>query len=328
MSSSATTLHAQVLPSCRRGGAASVSRRLAIYREVSTEVRHRDEPSGDSQAGLMVDNLSVGDLVVREYGGGAEVIITLHGGPAAAGDVGPLARELGKRWRVFEPHQRGSGATSLSVATHVQDLHDLIEERTRGSHPILVGHSWGAMLALAYAARHPARAAGLVLIGCGTFSLIARQEFERRLDAKLTPRDRADIERLERYEPDENRQLAMVGHVMTRVYGYDVEEIAMDVDVLDAQAHEQTWADMVKLQRDGVYPAAFAAIDVPVLMLHGDVDPHPGSLIAEDLRKYIPHLEYLELAKCGHSPWLERQAKRRFFSSLEAWMGARTHKAE
>jgi len=115
------------------------------------------------------------------------------------------------------------------------------------------------MLALAYAASHPARAAGLVLIGCGTFSTLSRREFERRLDAKLTPSDRADIARLERDEPDANRQLAMVGRLMTRVYGYDVEDGAVNVDVLDAHAYEQTWADMVRLQRDGVYPAAFAA---------------------------------------------------------------------
>ena len=268
------------------------------------------------------------DLVVREYGRGAEMIITLHGGPAAAGDLAPLARELGKYWCVLEPYQRGSSSQSLSVATHVEDLNDLIEQRTPGSRPILVGHSWGAMLALAYAASHPGRAAGLVLIGCGTFSLVARQEFERRLAAKLTPGDRAAIAHLERHEPDANRRLAMLGRLMTHVCGYDVEEVTMDVDVLDAQAHEQTWADMVRLQRDGVYPAAFAAIDAPVLMLHGHEDPHPGGWIAEDLRRYIPHLEYLELPKCGHSPWLERQARGAFFAALNAWIGSQTHKGE
>jgi pimeloyl-ACP methyl ester carboxylesterase len=184
------------------------------------------------------------------------------------------------------------------------------------------------MLALAYAASRPARAAGLVLIGCGTFSAVARREFERRLDAMLTPADRAEIARLERHEPDVNRRLAMLGRLMTRVCGYDVEQVAVEVDVLDAQAHEQTWADMVRLQGEGVYPAAFAAIDVPVLILHGEVDPHPGSLIAEDLRRYIPHLEYLELAKCGHSPWLERHAKDAFFASLDAWIGGHTYKSE
>src|SRR5687768_1265939 len=113
----------------------------------------------------------------------------------------------------------------------------------------------------------------------------------------------------------------MVGRLMTRVYGYDVDEVDTKVDVLAAQAYEQTWADMIRLQGDGFYPAAIAAVDVPGLMLNGDVDPHPGSLIAEDLRRYIPHLEYRELAKCGHSPWLERQARDEFFASLEAWIG-------
>ena len=68
-------------------------------------------------------------------------------------------------------------------------------------------------------------------------------------------------------------------------------------------------------------------IDVPVLMLHGDVDPHPGLLIAEDLREYIPHLEYVEFAECGHSPWLERRARTAFFSSLiMPWIRARIRK--
>jgi pimeloyl-ACP methyl ester carboxylesterase len=80
---------------------------------------------------------------------------------------------------------------------------------------------------------------------------------------------------------------------------------------------------MVRLQRDGIYPTAFAAIDAPVLMLHGDADPHPGRLTSEDLRTYIPHLEYRELPKCGHSPWLERQARHTFFETLKAWLAAR-----
>src|SRR5437016_5192555 len=68
------------------------------------------------------------------------------------------------------PYQRGSSSRPLTVATHVQDLDDLIRERCAGRPTVLVGHSWGAMLALAYAADHPTSAAALVLIGCGTFS--------------------------------------------------------------------------------------------------------------------------------------------------------------
>ena len=35
---------------------------------------------------------------------------------------------------------------------------------------------------------------------------------------------------------------------------------------------------------------------------------------------YVPHLEYQELPKCGHSPWLERQARQAFFGTLKAWL--------
>ena len=260
------------------------------------------------------------DLVVREYGSGTVSVIALHGGPAAVGDVAPLASELGERWHVLEPFQRGSGDQPISVATHVQDLDELIRERCADGGPVLVGHSWGAMLALAYAATHPTVPAALVLIGCGTFSKDARVEFEARLSAKLTPTDHANIAKAEQIEMAD-RRLAAVGRLMTRVYGHDIEEVQAATDSFDSRAHKETWADMVRLQEDGVYPAAFAAIRMPVLMLHGEADPHPGLLTSQDLRAYIPHLEYCELAACGHSPWLERLARQAFFAMLETWLG-------
>jgi hypothetical protein len=36
---------------------------------------------------------------------------------------------------------------------------------------------------------------------------------------------------------------------------------------------------MLRLQTEGIYPAAFAAIKVSVLMVHGTFDPYPGRLI-------------------------------------------------
>ena len=181
------------------------------------------------------------------------------------------------------------------------------------------------MLALAYAAEHPAKPAALVLIGCGTCSLAARAEFEARLEARLTPADRAEIAHIRQTEADADRQLAALGRLMTRVYGYDIEDVPNDAATFDAAAHNETWADMLRLQRDGSYPAAFAAISAPVLMLHGEADPHPGRMVEDDLLKHIPHLEYRELQKCGHCPWLERQARRTFFETLEAWLAARFH---
>jgi pimeloyl-ACP methyl ester carboxylesterase len=77
----------------------------------------------------------------------------------------------------------------LTVAQHVDDLHALVEERCGDTRPALVGHSWGAMLALAYAAAHPGRVNSVVLISCGTFDPAARERMravrEERTDDSL-----------------------------------------------------------------------------------------------------------------------------------------------
>lgn len=80
---------------------------------------------------------------------------------------------------------------------------------------------------------------------------------------------------------------------------------------------------MLRFQDDGVYPAAFAAIQSPVLMLHGDHDSHPGELIRAGLAPFIGQLQYRELRHCGHEPWAERQARDEFFTLLRAWLTSR-----
>src|SRR4051812_12073313 len=105
----------------------------------------------------------VGALRVRAYGTTGSVVVVLHGGPAAVGSAAPLARGLADAFRVLEPWQRSSGAEPLTVARHVADLHALVSSTCAGTRPALVGESWGAMLALAYAAVHPDRAGPLVL---------------------------------------------------------------------------------------------------------------------------------------------------------------------
>jgi pimeloyl-ACP methyl ester carboxylesterase len=77
---------------------------------------------------------------------------------------------------------------------------------------------------------------------------------------------------------------------------------------------------MLRLQASGVYPAEFASIRCPVSMFHGAYDPHPGTMIRDHLAKSIPHLEYSEFEKCGHSPWVEEHARDRFLAAARGWL--------
>jgi pimeloyl-ACP methyl ester carboxylesterase len=55
-------------------------------------------------------------------------------------------------------------------------------------------------------------------------------------------------------------------------------------------------------------------------MIHGDADPHPGPETRDCLRRYLPQLEYVELKRCGHYPWLERSQLDEFFPLLKGWL--------
>ncbi|MEE9282254.1 MAG: alpha/beta hydrolase [Myxococcota bacterium] len=237
-------------------------------------------------------------LRTRRYGTSGPWLVVLHGGPAAAGGAAALARGLADSFRVLEPWQRGSGDEPLAVTRHVADLHELLEARCGAAPPALVGTSWGAMLALAYAAEHPRRPGPIVLVGCGTFDPVARGRLQEILQ-----------ERMKEGRQDE------------ALYSFDpVAAEADETPPFDERAHTETWNDMVRLQEEGMYPAAFEAIRSPVLMLHGAYDPHPGQMIRDSLLPYLPQLEYREWERCGHYPWLERAVRGEFFAVLREWL--------
>jgi pimeloyl-ACP methyl ester carboxylesterase len=233
--------------------------------------------------------------------------------------MAPVARGLADLYRVVEPFQRGSGSECLTVARHVADLHEVTTACADGCRPALLGASWGAMLALAYAAAHADSTGPLVLVGCGTFDPVARAAMQSTVAERMNDEVRARLKRADELDPDARLRASVAATAL--IYSYEPMTFPHEDDEVDARAHEETWDDMLRLQTEGIYPAAFAAIKVPVLLVHGTFDPHPGRLIMESLQPYLPQLEYCELQHCGHYPWLERAAADAFFSLVREWLG-------
>ncbi len=255
-------------------------------------------------------------MKVRRYGTAGPWVVLVHGGPGAGGYLAPLAEELENAFRILEPLQRGSGPEPLTVARHVEDLEGLVREHCEGTKPTVVGHSWGAMLALAHAAAHPASVGALVLVGCGTFDVKSRRQFQATVEARTTDALRRRIARVEAETADPDDRLRQLGNLLLPLYSHDLEVTQLATETCDARAHDETWQDMLRLQERGLYPSAFTAITAPVLMMHGDVDPHPGRAIEATLRPHLPRLEYREWQSCGHYPWLERGVREEFVKSL------------
>ena len=246
-------------------------------------------------------------------------VVVLHGGPAAAGSVGTLAAGLADEFAVLEPFQRTRDVRPLSVGRHISDLGEVIRHYSPDKPPALAGHSWGAMLALAFAAARPDDVSRLALIGCGTFDPVSRQAMNQTIKQRMTNEIKAELDGLHRGISDADKRLAAMGRTVSPIY--DFHPIGReDLTRCDARAHEETWRDMIRRQNDGDYPAAFSAVKVPAAMFHGTYDPHPGRMIRESLLPVMPQLKYYEFENCGHSPWLEFKAREAFYKILRSFL--------
>ena len=266
---------------------------------------------------------TVGRIKIRRHGSTGPKVIVLHGGPGAVGSAEESARGLSDTFSVIEPWQRGSGGNEpLTVSRHVKDVHDVVQAVCSGQRPALVGESWGAMLALAYAAEYPHNAGPIVLVGCGTFD-----KKSRAVGAKIREERIANyIAKHPRHKGDLDLSLndrIMKWHKMTDHFDPIPSTSPIGSEPFDIKAHTETWEDMVRCQKIGLYPKAFSAIDSPVIMLHGSYDPHPGKMIRDNLKSYLPQLEYREFDKCGHNPAMEKFARDAFFGAMREWFGAK-----
>src|SRR5688572_26385915 len=100
-------------------------------------------------------------LYSRAIGQGPSVIV-LHGGPDFDhGYLLPGLDRLADTFRLIYYDQRGRGRSAehvqpeeVTLASDVEDI-DRVRRHFRLDAPALLGHSWGAVLALEYALRHP-----------------------------------------------------------------------------------------------------------------------------------------------------------------------------
>lgn len=103
----------------------------------------------------------------------APLIIVLHGGPGGDHRSLTALAALADTHRVLLFDQRGAGlsarvdADALTTADYLRDIDALADRYAPDAPVILVGHSWGAMLAVAYMGHRPERVARAVLIEPG-----------------------------------------------------------------------------------------------------------------------------------------------------------------
>src|SRR5262245_16480663 len=116
---------------------------------------------------------SDGTLRARVVGEGAETVIVVHGGPGLTHEyLLGLARLGGETRRVVFYDQRGAGDSprprsgDYGLEAQVADL-DAVRAAAGERRVHVLGHSWGTVVAIAYAVAHPDSVASLILVGMG-----------------------------------------------------------------------------------------------------------------------------------------------------------------
>ena len=256
----------------------------------------------------------------RRYGLPPFNLAVVHGGPGAAGEMAPVARELSMIRGVLEPMQ-----TAGTLDGQVEELKVLLEKNA--SPPMtLIGFSWGAWLSFILAARYPNLVKRLVLVASGPFQeRYARQILPIRL-SRLGEAERREVESILRALEGPagscgDRGFARLGEIFSSCDSFDPivglnSEIQADV-LCQAQIYQSVWKEAELLRRTGELLEMGRRISCPVVAIHGDWDPHPAEGVAEPLSSVLKSFEFILIANCGHTPWVEKMAKDKFYSILK-----------
>jgi pimeloyl-[acyl-carrier protein] methyl ester esterase len=163
----------------------------------------------------------------------------------------------------------------------------------------LAGWSLGAQLALAVAARYPAKVGQLILVA-GTASFIQRNGWPQAMPpavlAEFTASVAADVEAvLPRFVGNFNR-----GDARARAVTVDLLKLA------DPRPASETLLTGLHWLRDVDLRELAPQVQAPTLLIHGAADPLMPLAAAEALATLIPGARLAVLDGCAHAPFLSR----------------------
>jgi pimeloyl-ACP methyl ester carboxylesterase len=178
------------------------------------------------------------------------------------------------------------------------------------------------MLAYLTAAAVPALVSKLIMIGSASFDADdARQITQRRLE-RLSAADQAEaVELLEEFGRDDDAmdaaRMARLDMLFTIADHCAPLDVPSEVIEYQHDVNRSVWGDATALRASGELAERGGSIGCPVVVMHGDYDPHPLDGVVRPLSSVIRNLRVVVLERCGHLPWMERHASERFWALLD-----------
>jgi len=258
-------------------------------------------------------------ITVNEYGRGKPVIL-LAGGPGFnAIYLEPIWKAL-PGYRFVIPDQRGTGHSSINkidsvtmrIDRYVEDL-EVLRKHLKLNKMIVAGHSWGGMLALAYAAKYPENVDRLVLLGSGGITRDFFTYFDSNIKMRLHEEDVAEAKAAKTLAA--NLRAIWPGYFYNRQSAL-ASKVLVDTNLADHNASKINHLSLQDYKRTGESRAAnLGKFRGPVFIIQGRQDPVGESTVFET-RQILPQTRIFFIEKCGHLPWLENDVTAKRFYEL------------
>jgi proline-specific peptidase len=253
-------------------------------------------------------------LAYDDTGGTKTAIVTLHGAPGMGSRAGDwdTYTAFSNRYRIVSYDQRGSGESEgkppYSHDQFCADLEALRLQLNLGK-IILAGGSYGGMIALEYALRHPDNLHALILRDTAASNRFKRVALEKAL-ASPYPMDREKLERLftgRTYNNDDFRELIKMIMPLYTV-SHDPERDAKAVANMIIRHETHNWA-FSRNQPSYDIVSELHRINVPVLVTVGRHDWITPLEASEELVRELPKAELVIFENSGHSPQKEERER-------------------
>jgi pimeloyl-ACP methyl ester carboxylesterase len=240
--------------------------------------------------------------------------------------MAPVARVLASDYGVLEPLQ-----TQITLKGQVNELNTILD--SAADPPVtLAGFSWGAWLSFILTAGYPGLVKKLILIGSGPFEHHYVQQIQATRLSRLSDDEQAEYNAILELLNDPEaagkaRVFARLGQLAAKADHYDPgQDGKLKDDTPDrgeqGNIYHGVLREALEMRKSGALLALADRIHCPVVAIHGDYDPHPAAGVLEPLKHRLQDFRFVTIDRCGHKPWIERQARDRFYEILRAELDA------
>jgi len=256
-------------------------------------------------------------IYYRTFGTGTPILI-INGGPGLNSDgFVDLAKTLSAQNQTIVYDQRGTGksvmqkidASSITMELMIDDMENL-RKQLKIERWIILGHSFGGMLASYYATIHPDRIISMILSSSGGIDLDLLSYVSKNINARLTPQQQDSASYWsQKINNGDTSYFArwQRAKVLANAYVYNKKyalPIAERLTQSDLRVNNLVWQDMQKIKFNCA--PKLSTFTKPVLILQGKQDVIEERT-SQKANKILKNSKLVILDHCVHYGWLDNR---------------------